>query len=72
MQFVELTQHLAAQNISDRDMEDCESDSSFKNPYCNRDLFWDHHGREKSHGELSFGVDLLDFFSTLQAKGFIN
>ncbi|KAE8661446.1 hypothetical protein F3Y22_tig00113725pilonHSYRG00321 [Hibiscus syriacus] len=71
-QVAELTQHLAAQDFEDREASDHDTNSAFENPYHNRSLFREHRGREECHGDLSFRVDLPEFFGTLQAEGFVD
>ena len=66
-----LSQRLEAQNL-DGQTYDQESESSFKNPYHNRTLFWEHCGWEERHGDLGFRVDLPKFSGTLQLEGFID
>ncbi|KAE8729552.1 hypothetical protein F3Y22_tig00003518pilonHSYRG00008 [Hibiscus syriacus] len=59
------------QDFEDREASDHDTNSTFKNPYHNRALFWEHRGREERHGDLSFRVDLPKFSGTLQAEGFV-
>ena len=69
-QVTELTQCLAAQEVSNHEAEDSDTDSTFDNPYHNR--LREHRGRENRHGDLGFRIDLPEFSSTLQANCFID
>ncbi|KAE8701689.1 hypothetical protein F3Y22_tig00110515pilonHSYRG00071 [Hibiscus syriacus] len=71
-QVAELTQRLVAQDFEDREASDHDTNSTFENPYHNRTLFREQHGREELHGDLGFQVDLLEFFGTLQVEGFVD
>ena len=71
-QVAELTQCLAAQNFEKHETTGHESDSTFDNPYHNHANFREGRGREAFMGNLGFRVELPEFSSTLQAKGFID
>jgi hypothetical protein len=71
-QVAELTQHLAAQEVSNREMENSNSDSTFDNSYHNPVPNWGHRGRGSHHGAVGFKVDLPEFSGTLQAEGFVD
>ena len=71
-QVTELTQSLAAQNFEKQETTGHDADSTFDNPYHNRVNFREGHGREAFMWNLGFGVELLEFSGTLQAKGFID
>jgi len=65
-QVVELTQHLAAQNLErDHEMDDRDSDSNFENPYHNLVLGWELCGREQQYRNLGFKVKLPEFIDWL-------
>jgi hypothetical protein len=71
-QIAELTQHLAAQEVGNRETENFDSDSTFDNPYHNPAPNQGHRGQESHHGVVNFKVDLLEFSGTLQAEGFVD
>jgi hypothetical protein len=71
-QVVELTQHLAVQEVGNREIENSDSNSTFDNPYHNHAPNRGHRGRESHHGAVGFKVDLPEFSGTLQAEGFVD
>lgn len=61
-----------ARDIGGHETENRNFDSSFENSYHNYAIIWEHYGREELCGDLGFKLDLLEFSSMLQAKGFFD
>jgi hypothetical protein len=65
-QVAELIQRLVAQNfVKYRNIDGCDSESNFENPYHNLVLVQEQHGRDEYHGDLGFRIELSEFSSTL-------
>jgi hypothetical protein len=71
-QVAELAQHLAAQEVGNREMENSDFDSTFDNPYHNPAPNWGHRGRKSHHGAVNFKVDLPKFSGTLQVESLVD
>jgi hypothetical protein len=55
----------------DHEMDDCDLESNFENPYHNLVLGWEQCVWDWRHGEFGFKVELSNFLGILQAEGFI-
>jgi hypothetical protein len=71
-QVAELIQCLAAQDVSNREIENFDSDSTFNSPYHNPAPCREHRGWESHHRSFGFKVDMPKYSGALQAEGFIN
>jgi hypothetical protein len=65
-QVAELAQSLATQNLEMYcDIDGCNSESNFENPYHKPVLVWEQHVRDEWHEDLDFIVEFLEIYGTL-------